>query len=62
MDKKEIKEKLEKLENEAKELREKNPQMDFTIITERPEGMSRELYKFMRKLSNKTIRNYIRRV
>jgi hypothetical protein len=33
--------------------------LDFSIITKRPEGMPSELYKFMRKSSNKVIEKYL---
>lgn len=32
--------------------------LDFSIITERPEGMPIELYKFIRKSSNKVLNKY----
>jgi len=49
------------LEQQAKEFSENNPKFDMLTLTKRPEGMSWELYKFIRKISNKTLRNYVRR-
>jgi hypothetical protein len=49
------------LDQQAKEFNEKNPDFDMLTITKRLEGMSWELYKFIRKISNKTLRNYVRR-
>lgn len=50
----------ELLKKELKQFAEDNPKLDFTIITSRPEGMSYDLYKFLRSASNKAIKNYLK--
>jgi hypothetical protein len=52
---------LDKLEEKAKEFAEKNPGFDYTIITRRPEGMDYDLYKFLRRVSKKAVKNYLKR-
>lgn len=49
------------LEQQAKEFSDNNPDFDMLLMTKRPDDMSWELYRFIRKVSNKTLKNYIRR-
>ena len=44
-----------------KEYAETNPDVDLTIVTARPEGMDFNLYKLLRKSSNKAIKEYLRK-
>jgi hypothetical protein len=52
---------INQLEQQAKVFSEANPGFDMLTLTKRPEGMSWELYKFIRKVSNKTLKRYIKR-
>lgn len=49
------------LEQQAKEFSEKHPEFDMLTLSKRPEDMSWELYRFVRKISNKTLYKYVRR-